>query len=180
MTLRIVGMVAIALGSAVPTALAQSLQRLSLQGSGAVLIATRNDPDFDSKTRLGWEAQARYTFGRLSLGGGYQRSTVFAFTEGNPPPTIALSFGFLEPRLVVAARRGIALYLAGRIGIGTLVSASSDFNIEGTNMGYGGGAGLLFRVNSRFSVDLGAQYFEVRGLLPSGYAMARAGLGLGL
>jgi hypothetical protein len=39
---------------------------------------------------------------------------------------------------------------------------------------------LLFRVNSRISLDLGGQYFEVRGDLPSRYAMVRAGLSLGL
>lgn len=159
---------------------AQSLQRLSLQGSGAVLFATQNDPTFQSKTRLGWEVQARYTFGRFSLGAGYQRSTVFAFTEGTPPPTLQLSFGFIEPRMVVAASRFVAFYVAGRAGAGKLVSSSSDFNVGKTSVGYGGGGGLLFRVNSRISLDLGGQYFEVRGDLPSRYAMVRAGLSLGL
>lgn len=159
---------------------AQSLQRLSLQGSGAVLFATRDDPDFDSRRRLGWEAQARYTFGRLSVGAGYQRSTVFGFTVGNPPPTLQLSFGFVEPRIVVAAGRWVAFYLAGRVGAGKLTSRSPDFDVRGTSIGYGGGGGLLFRLSGRLSGDLGAQYFEVRGDLPSGYAMIRAGLGFGL
>ncbi len=159
---------------------AQSLQRISLQGSGAVLFATQNDPAFESRTRLGWEAQVRYTFGRFSLGAGYQRSTVFSFTEGDPPPTLQLSFGFVEPRLVVFASRHVAFYLAGRGGVGKLISASPDFNLEKTSVGYGGGGGLLFRLSSRLSADLGGQYFEVRGDLPSRYAMVRAGLGFGL
>jgi hypothetical protein len=159
---------------------AQSLQRLSVQASGAVLFATQNDPTFESRTRLGWEGQARYTFGRFSLGVGYQRSTVFAFTEGTPPPTLQLSFGFIEPRLVLFASRYLAFYLAGRGGAGKLVSKSTDFNVGKTSIGYGGGGGILIRLSSRLSGDLGGQYFEVRGDLPSRYAMIRAGLGLGL
>ena len=159
---------------------AQSLQRLSVQASGAVLFATQNDPTFESKTRLGWEGQIRYTFGRFSLGAGYQRSTVFAFTEGTPPPTLQLSFGFIEPRMVVAASRFVAVYVAGRAGAGKLVSSSSDFNVGKTSIGYGGGGGFLIRLSSRLSADLGGQYFEVRGDLPSRYAMIRAGLGFGL
>jgi hypothetical protein len=159
---------------------AQSLQRLSLQASGAVLFATQNDPTFESRRRLGWEGQARYTFGRFSLGAGYQRSTVFAFTEGTPPPTLQLSFGFIEPRMVLVASRSVAFYLAGRAGAGKLVSKSSDFNVGKTSIGYGGGGGVLFRLSSRLSADLGGQYFELRGDLPSRYAMIRAGLGLGL
>lgn len=154
---------------------AQSLQRLSIQGSGAVLFATSDDPNFKSKTRLGWEAQLRYTFGRFSLGAGYQRSTVFSF-QGNPL-TIALSLGFIEPRYVVAARTPVAVYLAGRLGVGKLVCSSCN---GGTNATLGGGGGLLFKLSQRISADLGAQYFRVTGDLASGYAMLRAGLGVGL
>ncbi len=157
----------------------QSLQKISLQGSGAILFATRQDPNYDSRRRLGWEAQARYTFARFSLGAGYQRSTVFAFTEG--PLTLALSFAFVEPRMVVLARRGVAFYLAGRVGAGKLVCSNPDeCTPQSTNVGYGGGGGLLFRLTSRISADLGGQYFDVRGDLPSGYAMIRAGIGVGL
>jgi hypothetical protein len=159
---------------------AQSLQRISVQGSGALLLATQKDPTFESRTRIGWEGQLRYTFGRFSLGAGYQRSTVFAFVEGNPPPTLQLSFGFMEPRYVVGASRWVAFYLAGRAGAGKLVSGSKDFNVGGTSIGYGGGGGILVRLSSRLSADVGGQYFEVRGDLPSRYAMVRAGLSLGL
>src|SRR4026208_1433401 len=88
---------------------AQSAQKLSLQGSGAVLFATRKDPTYDSKIRLGYEAQARYTLGRVSPGAGYPRSTVFSFT--NNPLTLALSFFFVEPRFVAVAGSGVAFYL---------------------------------------------------------------------
>jgi hypothetical protein len=157
-------------------AAAQSLQRLSLQGSGAMLFATRKDPEgFESKTRLGWEAQARYTFSRFSLGAGYQRSTVFT----SPALNLALSLGFIEPRLVVAAGGSVAFYLAGRAGLGKLV-CSETCNAPSTNKVYGGGAGLLLKLGRRVSGDLGGQFFQMSGDLSSGYAMARAGLSLGL
>lgn len=155
---------------------AQSQQRFSLQGSGAVLFATRKDPQgFESKTRLGFEAQARYTFSRFSLGVGYQRSTVFT----SPALNLSLSLGFIEPRLVVAAGGSVAFYLAGRAGIGKLV-CSEACNASKTNKVFGGGGGLLFRLGRRVSADLGGQYFQMSGDLSSGYVMARAGLGLGL
>jgi hypothetical protein len=47
-------------------------------------------------------------------------------------------------------------------------------------LSYGGGGGLLFKLSRRLSADLGAQYFQVSGDLSSGYAMVRAGLGIGL
>ena len=156
-------------------AAAQSLQRFSLQGSGAVLFATRNDPDFESKTRLGFEAQARYTFSRFSIGAGYQRSEVFS----SPQLNLTISLGFIEPRLVVAATNTLALYLAGRAGLGKLV-CSEACNATKTNKVYGGGTGVLVKLGRRVSGDLGAQFFQMSGDLSSGYAMARVGLSVGL
>src|ERR1044071_5572436 len=83
---------------------AQSLQRFSLQGSGAVLFATRNDPNFESKTRLGFGQHALYTFSRFSLGAVYQRSKV----SSSPQLILATSLGWVEPRLVVAANNTLA------------------------------------------------------------------------
>jgi len=158
-------------------AAAQSLQRFSLQGSGAVLFATRNDPNFESKTRLGFEAQARYTFSRFSLGAGYQRSEVFS----SPQLSLTISLGFVEPRLVVAANNTLALYLAGRAGLGKLLCKPSEScNATKTNKVYGGGTGVLIKLGRRVSGDLGAQFFQMSGDLSSGYAMARAGLSIGL
>ena len=156
-------------------AAAQSLQRFSLQGSGAVLFATRNDPDFESKTRLGFEAQARYTFSRFSIGAGYQRSEVFS----SPQLNLTISLGVIEPRLVVAATNTRALSLAGRAGLGKLV-CSEACNATKTNKVYGGGTGVLVKLGRRVSGDLGAQFFQMSGDLSSGYAMARVGLSVGL
>ncbi len=158
---------------------AQSLQKFSIQASGATLFATSDDPSYQSKTRLGFEGQFRYTFGRFSVGAGYQRSTVFSFT-GNPL-TVALSLGFVEPRYVFAATPGVAAYLAGRLGAGKLVCSQSDECAPGKlNLSYGGGGGLLFRLNRRLSADLGAQYFAVNGDFSSSYALVRVGLSVGL
>ncbi|HEV8151148.1 MAG TPA: hypothetical protein VGP61_13275 [Gemmatimonadales bacterium] len=172
-------------GTLTQSAPAQSLQKLSLQGSGAVLFATRKDPNYDSKTRLGFEAQARYTFARFSLGAGYQRSTVFAFADN--PLTLALSFAFVEPRVVLMAGSGVAWYLAGRVGAGEIVcSTRGDCPDQKIRLGFGGGTGALFRLSRRLSADLGGQFFQApalsgpSGSVSSGYAMLRAGLGIGL
>jgi opacity protein-like surface antigen len=163
------------LGGLFGPASAQSLQRLSLQGSGAALFPTTEDPNFESETRLGYEVQARYTFSRFSIGAGYQRSTVFS----SPDLNLSLSLGFVEPRYVVAAGSTLAFYLAGRLGAGKLV-CSETCQAQETNLSYGGGGGLLIKLSRRASGDLGAQYFQVSGDLSSGYAMLRAGLSIGL
>jgi opacity protein-like surface antigen len=155
------------------------LQKFSLQASGATLFSTTEDPNYQSETRLGFEGQFRYTMGRFSVGAGYQRSTVFSFTDS--PLTVALSLVFVEPRYVVTAGQAIAVYVAGRLGVGKLIcSEPTDCAEPTTNLSYGGGGGLLFRLNRRLSVDLGAQYFAVNGDFSSSYALIRAGLGVGL
>jgi len=174
--LRVAVLIAAATTGLAARGAAQSLQRLSLQGSGAVLFATRQDPEgFSSKTRLGFEAQARYTFSRFSLGAGYQRSTVFT----SPGLNLSLSLGFIEPRLVLVAGGNLALYVAGRAGLGKLV-CSETCNATKTNKVYGGGTGLLLKLGRRVSGDLGGQFFQMNGDLSSGYAMVRAGLSVGL
>src|ERR1051326_9114020 len=107
-TLRTICLPAWTVAGIRPPAAAQSLQTLAVQASGAVLFATAKDPSFESRTRLGYEVQLRYTFSRFSLGVGYQRSTVFAFP--NNPLKLDLSLGFIEPRLVLAAGPVVALY----------------------------------------------------------------------
>jgi opacity protein-like surface antigen len=163
-------------GAGLPAA-AQSLQKLSVQGSGAVLFATTKDPDFVSRTRLGYEAQIRYTYSRLSVGVGYQRSTVFAFPDN--ALRLDLSQGFIEPRFVLVTRNVVAVYAAGRVGLGKIV-CGDQCAANQTNATFGGGGGLLFRLTRRLSADLGGQFFHVSGSVSQGFVMARAGLGLGL
>lgn len=158
---------------------AQSLQRLSVQGSGAVLFPSSDDPFFESDTRIGYEGQLRYTINRLSIGVGYQRSTVYKFSADGVDFSAALSLGFLEPRYVVAAGNAAAFYLAGRVGYGSLV-CSEACNANDAYLTYGGGGGVLVRLNQRMALDLGGQYFIANDTFDSGYAMLRIGLGIGL
>lgn len=157
-------------------AAAQSAFPLSIQGSGAVLFPGDSDPQFESETRLGWEAQARYTFSRLSVGVGYQRSTVYRLSQFDF--TAALSLGFVEPRYVVASTGGVGFYLAARLGLGKIVC--SETCASKTYATYGGGGGALLRVSRRVAIDLGAQYFQINDAFDSGYLMARTGLSVGL
>lgn len=162
---------------AAPTFLpAQSAQRFSVQGSGALLFPSREDATFANQTRLGYEAQLRYTPSRLSIGAGYQRSTVYRLTAGF---TAALSLAFLEPRYVVTANDRLALYVAGRVGFGSLI-CSEACNANNSYLTYGGGGGVLVRLSGRAAMDVGAQYFVVSDTFDSGYAMLRLGLSLGL
>lgn len=164
---------------------AQSLQRLSVQGSGALVFPTSGEADFQNDTRLGWEGQLRYTFSRFSLGAGYQRSTVYKLQDA--AFSGAVSLGFLEPRYVVAATSSVALYLAGRAGLGSLVcDPEPDCAEQDLEPTFGGGGGLLFQLGQRFAIDLGSQLFSTqftRGTgakSRAGYLLARLGLSLGL
>lgn len=158
-------------------AVSQSRQLVSLQGSGAVLFPSAEDPNFQSETRLGYEVQARLTFSRFSIGAGYQRSTVSSFVSESQRFTAALQLAFVEPRYVVTASGGLAFYLAGRLGLGDLV-CSEQCAAEGVAVTYGGGGGFLMKVTRTVALDIGGQYF--RHNHGDGYAMARVGLGIGL
>jgi hypothetical protein len=152
---------------------AQSRQRVSLQGAGAVWIATDKNPAFDPATRFGPEAQARYTISRFSLGIGVAAQ----FPENQLGRARAM--GFVEPRMLLAAGGGLALYMAGRLGVGKLICPEQCVGLK-VNVTYGGGGGFLFRLNRRISADWGGEYIRVIKWSSSGYAMFRAGLSIGL
>jgi len=169
------------------TASAQSMQRLSVQGSGALVFPTTEETAFKNTTRLGWEAQLRYTFSRFSLGAGYQQSTVYKIEGADFSG--AVSSIFLEPRYVLTAGSRTALYLAGRVGASQLVcSPKEDCTSQSWEAAYGGGGGLLFLLGSRVSIDLGSQFFSTKytnapsvgGKTTAGYVLARLGLSIGL
>ena len=108
--------VALLLVGLTSSARAQSQQHWSIQGSGALVFPTAEESEFENSTRLGWEAQVRYTFSRFSLGAGYQRSTVYQFSTGDF--SAAVSVVFAEPRYVVLAGSRAALSMATRsIGV---------------------------------------------------------------
>jgi hypothetical protein len=165
--------------------LAQSQQRLSIQGSGALVFPTAKETAFNNTTRLGWEGQLRYTFSRFSLGGGYQQSTVYK-AEGSDFLG-AVSSIFVEPRYVVTAGSRVALYLAGRVGMSQLVcNPKGDCAEQSWEPAYGGGGGMLYLLGSRVSLDMGGQYFATRystavgSSINTGYVLARLGLSVGL
>ncbi len=172
----LVVLVLLALPDASP---AQSAQRLSLQGSGALLFGSRLEGAFQGKTRLGYEAQLRYTASRLSVGAGYQRATVYSFVADDVEFSAALSLGFLEPRYVVAAGNRAAAYVAGRLGYGAL-TCSETCNSDDGYVTYGGGGGILVRLSGRSALDIGGQYFTSNDTFASGYLLLRLGLSVGL
>lgn len=164
---------------------AQSQQHWSVQGSGALVFPTADEQDFENSTRLGWEAQLRYTFSRFSLGGGYQRSTVYQFEASDF--SAAVSVFFLEPRYVVFAGSKAAVYVAGRVGMSTLAcNPKEDCAEQGGHFAGGGGGGVLVRLGSRVALDLGSQYFTTQYDLSdgatrtAGYVLARLGLSVGI
>jgi hypothetical protein len=176
--------VALLLAGLTSSVRAQSQQRWSIQGSGALVFPTAEETDFENSTRLGWEAQVRYTFSRFSLGGGYQRSTVYQYTTADF--TAGVSVFFVEPRYVVLAGSRAAAYLAGRLGMSKLYCNPDDCAEQGTHPAVGGGGGVLVRLGSRVALDIGSQYFSTQYDLAagetrtSGYILARLGLSVGL
>lgn len=185
MTRRLLLIVALA---GMPAALSgQSQQRLSIQGSGAMVFPMASESGFENDTRLGWEAQLRYTFSRFSVGAGYQSAIVYKFATGDFSG--AVSTIFVEPRYVVSAAQRTAFYIAGRLGVGRLECDPVQDCAEQTwEPAYGGGGGVLVLLGSRVSLDLGGQFFSTSyttGLVTGekaapGYLMARLGLSVGL
>jgi hypothetical protein len=183
--MRGLSLVALLLAGLTSAVRAQSQQKWSVQGSGALVFPTAEESDFENSTRLGWEAQVRYTFSRFSLGGGYQRSTVYQFETGDF--SAAVSVFFLEPRYVVLVGSRAAGYLAGRVGMSQLVcNPSEDCTGQGAHFAAGAGGGVLIRLGTRVSLDLGSQYFATQYDISAGqtrtagYILARLGLSVGI
>ena len=175
------------LAAAASTAGAQSRQRFSIQGSGAVVRSTDDElEDLNNETRLGVEGQLRYTLSRLSVGVGWQYNTVFVIDapETDERIEVVLQGAFVEPRFVLTAFGPVAPYLAGRVGYGELVAdyeAGDELvrAFEKETM-YGGGGGLLIKLTNRLSLDVGAQYFVLHSDRSEGFVMGRLGASLGL
>ena len=165
---------------------AQSRQLVSVQVSGELVFPTEDYGVLDKGTTLGWEAQARFTFGRFSVGAGYQRSEVFKSDAAIGDITATLSLGFVEPRYVLGVFGNVAApYVAARIGYGSLLVRSPSDLVRSTDNSfiYGGGLGVIFQVASRVGIDVGAQYFiaDFTGSQGSaGYFLTRLGLSVGL
>lgn len=165
---------------------AQSRELVSLQVSGEVVFPTEDYGVLEKSATLGWEAQARFTFGRFSVGAGYQRSTVFKSDASVGDITATLSVGFVEPRYVLGVFGNVAApYVAARIGYGGLLVRSPSDLVRSTDNSfiYGGGLGVIFQVASRVGIDVGAQYFVAdftSGQGSAGYFLTRLGVSVGL
>lgn len=161
---------------------AQSRQPWSVQLSGEWVFPTKRYGDvLQHGSTPGWELQGRYTFGRFSVGAGYQRSVIFKSDAADLTGTI--SAAFLEPRYVVAVVGDrLAPYVAGRLGYGSLLIRESP-HITETSLTYGGGAGVLIALVPRVALDMGGQYFIADfggGDGTAGYVLARLGVSIGL
>jgi len=131
----------------------QSRQPWSAQGS---VLYTAQDLGGSAGVvgGIGFEAQARRTFARWSLGGGVQYSR---HTSG--PDALGLTGVFVEPRFVPGGTIGpFAPYLAGRVAYlrGTLSSDLVDGSGSAGGWAVGAGAGLIFRLSRRVNIDVGA------------------------
>jgi len=177
----VLGLAAATLAVASVEVAAQSRQPWSLQLSGEGVFPTKDYGDvLQSASTLGWELQARYTFGRFSLGAGYQRSTVFKSDAAGLTGTI--SAGFVEPRFVVTVLGRMAPYLAARLGGGALLIRQTP-RVTNDSFTYGAGAGVMIAVVPRIALDVGGQYFVADfggGGGSAGYFLARLGLAVGL
>ncbi len=165
---------------------AQSKELVSLQISGEVVFPTEDYGVLEASATLGFEGQVRFTFGRFSVGAGYQRSTVFKSDASVGDITATLSVGFVEPRYVLGVFGNVAApYLAARFGYGGLLIQSPNDVVNSTEDSfiYGGGAGVIFQVAQRVGIDVGAQYFVADftgGQGSAGYFLTRLGVSVGL
>jgi len=178
----IAGLAAAVLALSPRPAGAQSRQPWSLQASGEWAFPTTDYGDvLQSGAKLGWELQGRYTFGKFSVGAGYQRTTVFKSDEADLTGT--LSLGFVEPRYVVAVvGERLAPYLAARFGYGALLIREEP-RVTENSFTYGAGVGVIIALAPRVSLDVGGQYFlaDFGGSGgTAGYFLARLGLAVGL
>lgn len=161
---------------------AQSREFVSVQGSGAYVIAGKDyGPNLESGAKLGYEAQVRLTFGRFSVGAGYQNSTVFKGDPAVADLDASISAGFVEPRYVVTVLgERFAPYVAARLGYGSL-QVRGDVETSEDSFTYGAGGGVMIALVPRLSADLGVQYFRADfGGSGAGYWLLRAGLSVGL
>ena len=132
--------------------MAQSRQPWSVQGSA---LYTAQDFGGQAGTigGFGFEAQARRTFPRFSLGAGVQYSR---HTSG--PDALGLTGIFIEPRFVPSVSAGsFAPYLAGRVAFlhGSLDSELLDATGSSNGFAFGVGAGLIYPITRRVNFDVG-------------------------
>jgi hypothetical protein len=135
--------------------LAQSAQAVSLQVSG-LYNGVIGDAFNGMGDGAGAEAQVRYTPGSLSIGAGFEyTSHGYAGTAEN----VRLYGGFVEPRYRIhAGSNSVAPYLSARFSLLKVGFSGGDLSLSSDYIQLNGGGGLLYRLNSRVNLDLGATY----------------------
>jgi hypothetical protein len=134
---------------------AQSAQAISVQVSG-LYNGVFGNAFQRLQDGIGGEAQIRYTPGALSIGAGFQYTSHGQETQ---PEDIRLYGGFIEPRYRIHTGSNIiAPYLSARFALLKIGFSGGDLSTSSTFIQLNGGGGLLYRLGSRFNLDLGATY----------------------
>lgn len=135
---------------------AQSAQAVSLQVSGLYNGFVSGDVFDGLHNGFGAEGQIRYTPGALSLGAGFQYTVHdFDFSEENAQ----FYGGFFEPRYRIhTGSNVVAPYLSARFSWLKIGFSGDDLSVSSDFIQLNGGGGILYRLGSRFNLDLGATF----------------------
>ncbi len=139
---------------------AQSRQFFSVQGSA--LLTSLHGEAFDRLrigTGLGGEFQVRLNPGTLSLGAGVQITKHSSTSQGLTNHMTLTGF-FLEPRYAIRiASRIVRPYIAGRVALlhqkTDLEDIGTTFPLKASATAFGGGGGVVARLNDFVGFDLG-------------------------
>jgi hypothetical protein len=135
-------------------ATAQSAQAISLQVSG-LYNGFYGDVFGGIRSGFGAEGQIRYTPGALSVGAGFQYTT----HEIDQAEDIFFYGGFLEPRYRIHTGSNVAApYISARFSFLKTGFSGGDLTLDSSFIQVNGGGGLLYRLGSRFNLDLGATF----------------------
>ncbi len=137
--------------------LAQSAQAVSLQVSGLYNGVFGNAfTGLRLRDGVGAEAQVRYTPGSMSIGAGFEYTNHGVERQ---PEDVRLYGGFVEPRYRIhAGSNVVAPYVSARFSLLKVGYSGDDLSLTSTFIQLNGGGGLLFRLNSRVNLDLGATF----------------------
>ncbi|MGH7717849.1 MAG: outer membrane beta-barrel protein [Gemmatimonadaceae bacterium] len=134
--------------------------RPSFSLEGAALYASVSGDDFDgTDAGIGFDAQARVSFGGLSLGLGYQRTS--HDVEGLDE-SATVSGVFVEPRLALPMSMSrMSPFLMGRLGRVSNSLEDTGIEVEASGWSYGAGAGMNIAAAQRVALSLAAFYSGV-------------------
>jgi hypothetical protein len=149
---------------------AQSAQAISLQVSGLGVLGSAFTGMRDG---VGAEAQVRYTPSAFSVGAGFEYTN---HDFENRPEDIRLYGGFVEPRYRIhAGSNVVAPYISARFSLLKVGFSGGDLSLTSSFIQLNGGGGLLFRLNSRLNLDVGATFGYNR--LGDGTLSSKSGVG---